>query len=584
MFDIMVVVRRGLQYLLARRALQAAVILPSAMLTWTVLRHRHLTIGELATETSGYLYWLAAAGLALRFRRPIQSWLDRRFFREEYDREQLLLGLLDDIGKVASISELSRLLSDRLEFALHPRTAYVWYRDPDELAAASSSDPLLTAAGFPSGERWLAWLEDRGAAATPVPRFADAGLSSHDTRWFSDRGISLIVPITDSSERLTGALLVGEKKSEEPYTAADEKLLGAIAKQAAVVREHLRLRARVSEDARVRHDVLARLDGALADLLKECPACGACFDGAAERCVTDGEPLILSLPVSRTIEGKYRLDRLIGRGGMGAVYEARDLRLDRAVAVKIMLGRPFGQQSALRRFRREARAAARLNHPNIVGVYDVGVFEHHGAYLVMELVAGVTLRAELTRHGALTPAVAADWFDPLLDGIAAAHAAGIIHRDLKPENVIGRRHESGALDVKILDLGLVKFLAEDPLPIDTITAEGVVMGTMGYMSPEQRVGRDVDHRTDLYAIAVMVHEALSGQRPSQSPPYLHAAADAPRRFELPGSSAQVRDLDGLLRRCLAADARDRFHSAAALRSALIPLLRRCPPAAVVVTS
>jgi hypothetical protein len=575
MFDITVVVRRGLQYLLARRGLQVATVVPVVAFFYTVAVNRHLTIGELAIETRGYLYWLTAAGLALRFRRPIQSWLDRRFFREAYDREQLLLGLFDDVGKVESISELSRVVSERLEFALHPRTAFMWYRDPGELAAASASYPLLTPAGFPSSEHWLAWLEERGAP-TRVPRAMEVGLSGHDVRWFSDRGVSLIVPIRDSSERLIGALLLGEKKSEEPYTAADEKLLGAIAKQAAVVREHLRLRARISEDARVRHDVLARLDGNLADLLKECPACGSCFDGAVERCENDGQLLILSLPVPRTIEGKYRLDRMIGKGGMGAVYQARDLRLDRAVAVKVMLGRAFGQQTALRRFGREARAAARLNHPNIVGVYDVGLLAHEGAYLVMELVAGVTLRAELNRHGAMQPSVAADWFDPLLAGITAAHGAGLIHRDLKPENVIGRRSDSGALDVKILDLGLVKFGAEEPLPTDTITAEGVVMGTLGYMSPEQLLGREVDHRTDLFAVAVMLFEALTGHRPFHDASHAKLASAVQQTFQRPGLSDDARALGDLLKQCLAADPRER-PSAASLRSALIPVLCRCPP-------
>jgi serine/threonine protein kinase len=118
---------------------------------------------------------------------------------------------------------------------------------------------------------------------------------------------------------------------------------------------------------------------------------------------------------------------------MGAVYEARDLRLEREVAVKILLGRSFGQPAALRRFRREAQAAARLNHPNIVAVYDVGSLEGEGAFLVMERVHGVTLRAELERQNLMMPAVAAEWFEPLLNGLQAAHTAGIVHRDLKPE-------------------------------------------------------------------------------------------------------------------------------------------------------
>ena len=137
-----------------------------------------------------------------------------------------------------------------------------------------------------------------------------------------------------------------------------------------MVGENLRLRAQVGEAEHIQHDVLAHLDSRFANLLKECPSCGACFDSDVDRCEGDGTTLTLSLPVDRTIEGKYRLDRLIGRGGMGVVYEAHDLRLDRLVAVKLLNGRAFGQDQALRRFQREARAAARLAHPNIVRVFD----------------------------------------------------------------------------------------------------------------------------------------------------------------------------------------------------------------------
>ena len=573
--DISVVVRRGLQYLLARRVLQLAVALPIFVLTSTLVRHRDLTIDQFVRDARGYLFWLGAAGLALRFRGPIQRWLDRRFFRDESDREQLLLGMMDEVGKVDSISELSRLVSDRLASALHPTIAYIWYRDRAELASASSSDPLLTPADLPSAGRWLAWVEKRGVAARfPLP--ADAGMSRDEARWFGDHGIRLIVPITDSADCLVGALLLGEKKSDEPYTARDEQLLGAIAKQAAVVRENLRLRARVSDEVRVRHDVLARLDGRLPDLLKECPACGACFDGDVDHCAHDGAMLTLSLPVSRTIDDKYRLDRLIGKGGMGAVYEARDLRLDRSVAVKVLLGRAFGHQPALRRFRREARAAAHLNHPNIVAVYDVGSLEGEGAYLVMERVHGATLRAAFDRTHPLAPPVAAEWFDQILAGIAAAHTHGIVHRDLKPDNVMGRRNDAGVLSVKILDLGLVKFRDEAPAS-GTMTAKGLVMGTLGYMSPEQLLGNPVDHRTDLFAIAVMLIEALTGERPFRGDTYAEfwraLQLTTPR---LPGSSREVRALDELLQRCLAAAPADRFASAAALRRELIPLLRGCP--------
>jgi serine/threonine protein kinase len=323
--------------------------------------------------------------------------------------------------------------------------------------------------------------------------------------------VHLIVPVPDNANRLIGVLLLGEKKSEEPYSGNDRRMLQAVARHAAAARENLRLRAKVAQDHRIRHDVLARLDGALPDLLKECPACGACYEGAVERCDRDGRELTLSLPVSRTLDGKYRLVRLIGKGGMGAVYEARDLRLNRVVAVKILLGRAFGQRTALRRFQREARAAARLSHPNIVSVYDFGELHGEGAFLVMERVEGVTMRTALQRAGSFPPAEAADWFDQLLAGIAAAHAAGIVHRDLKPENVIGLRAGAAAVSVKILDFGLARMPAADDLTSESLTLQGSIMGTLGYMAPEQLLGGDVDDRVDLFAAGVMLAEALTGR-------------------------------------------------------------------------
>lgn len=574
--DIKVVVRRGVQYLLARRVLQTAVALPIMALVYTLAHHRDLTIAQLVSDTQGYLYWAGAASLALTFRGPLGRSLDRRFFREVYDREQLLFGLLEEVRKADSISELACVVSDRLTRALHPTGAYVWYRDPDEFALVSSSDPRFTPPDDSSSGAWLTWLEQQGeATALPLP--PEAGLSRRGARWFSDRGISLIVPLMDTGDRLVGALLLGGKKSQEPYSVGDARLLSAIARQTAVARENLRLRACLGKEVRVKHDVLARLDNRLPNLLKECPDCGACFDGAVDRCLADGRLLALSLPVPRTIDGKYRLDRQIGKGGMGAVYEARDLRLERVVAVKILLGPAFGQQSALRRFRREARATAHVSHPNIVALYDYGSLEGDGAYLVMERLEGVTLRAELEARTSLPPALAADWFDPLLDGLAAAHARGIIHRDLKPENVMGLQAAPGTLVVKILDLGLAKFRTEDPPTTASVTAEGVVMGTPSYMSPEQLLGRDVDQRTDIFAVAVMLIEALTGLRPLKAtdPRRPRTLAGWPDRAR--ATSVQVRELDSLVRRCLAEDPQARFPSAGVLRAELIPLLRACPP-------
>src|SRR4029453_11303233 len=160
-------------------------------------------------------------------------------------------------------------------------------------------------------------------------------------------------------------------------------------------------------DRRLRHDVLSHLATGSFNLLKECPSCGACYDTDATICSTDASEFTLSLPVERTIDGKYRLDRLIGKGGMGAVYQAADLRLQRNVAIKVMLGSMFGDPQALRRFEREARMSARLNHPNIIAVYDYGAVGSEGAYLVLELVAAITLRSEVVQRGKIDPVTAA---------------------------------------------------------------------------------------------------------------------------------------------------------------------------------
>jgi eukaryotic-like serine/threonine-protein kinase len=255
--------------------------------------------------------------------------------------------------------------------------------------------------------------------------------------------------------------------------------------------------------------------------VKECPGCGACYDSTEQFCTTDGLELILALPLERTVDGKYRLEQVLGKGGMGAVYRATDLRLDRQVAVKVLTGNLFSDQTLLRRFEREARASARLNHPNIAAIHDYGRTAGDGAYLVMELIDGVTLRQELRRVDHLPASVAADLFNQLLEGVKAAHAAGIIHRDLKPENVLIAQREHTGKVVKIVDFGLAKLRIVDASDPNTLTIPGVVMGTISYMSPEQLTAEEVDERSDIFSLAVMLVEILTGSRRSLEKPIMN---------------------------------------------------------------
>jgi eukaryotic-like serine/threonine-protein kinase len=549
--DIVVVVRRTVRYLLAKRALQSLLALPAAALLVTLVTQRHQTIAQVVSESTAYLWLMGAAALSLRYRQPLGRWLDRRFFREQYDREQVLMGLLADLRQLSDPDDVVHLVRAQVEYAFHPYALRLWFdgeRDPPP-------EPLL--------EAMVREGPDPDAPITESPLLPE--------------GIRLAIPLIQSDERLAGVLMLGEKRSEEPYSPQDLSLLAAIAKQAGVVRENLLLRKHISQERRIRADVLAHLEPHRVNLMKECPVCGTCYDSEAERCTRDGQALVLSVPVTRTVAGRYRLDALMGKGGMGAVYEALDLRLDRVVAVKLLLDRAFDQEHALRRFRRTARAIARLSHPNVVSVYDYGALEAHGAFLVMERIRGVTLREELEWRGALAGAVAAEWFGQILDGVAAAHEEGIIHRDLKPENVVRQRPEHGPPVVKILDFGIARVR-----PIETagdrLTETGTVLGTLGYMSPEQLLGREADARSDLFSVGVMVVEALTGRWPFQGATYGELlAAIVLEPYHLPGGSPQARALDRVLQRCLAKEPGDRFPSAAALRDALVPALRECPP-------
>jgi RIO-like serine/threonine protein kinase len=578
-FDINVVVRRSLQYLLAKNVLRVILSLPVIALTYAVISNPNKTVAEILFHNSIYLYLMAAVAVSLKYRRQLREWIDRKFFREAYDRERLLLGLVDEIKELDSLAEISRLVSNEVEAALHPKHIYAFYREEEkrDLALGYSSGGSGQNLRIPGSYRLLRLMESE-ASAQEYPLAHKDLLPPDEKEWLDSLEISLIVPMNGTGSALVGLLLLAEKKSEEPYTPSDRKLLETIARQMAIVYENVWLKDRVDKERKIKREVLARLEDQAINLVKECPECGACFDSSAEFCETDHNELALSLPVERTIEGKYRLDRLLGKGGMGAVYEAMDLRLDRKVAIKIMLGSMFGDRTALRRFEREARASARLNHPNIITVYDYGVTGAEGAYLVMEMVKGFNMRTAIENEQVIAPAVAAEWFDQVLEGMQAAHKSGIVHRDLKPENILISKtgRESGA--IKILDFGLAKVLQLDLSDQKTMTARGTVLGTFGYMSPEQLSGEDVDERSDIFAIGVMVVEALTGRRPFSGKTYaelLRSVVHEP--FHFADDSSEGRRLNGVLQKCLAKKREDRFASVAELQRVLIPAIRDCAP-------
>jgi len=579
------IIRRGFQYLLAKNVLRTLIALPVIGLILTTLANRDRTLSDILFRNSLYFYvtLMVAAAVSFLFRKRLNDWIDRKFFREQYNQETILRGLIEEVKKHDSLAEMSRLVSQKVESALHPKRIYLFYREEE-----TGDLPLGYSSGGTSGElripeefRLLRLMEGQAAAQEfPLPQKND--LPDIEREWLSGLGTRLIVPLVGTDNRLAGLFLLGEKKSEVPYTARDRDLLEALAGQIALVYENSRLKERVYRERKIKQEVLGRFEEGRVNLMKECPRCGACFDSSVPSCTRDGSELTFSMPVERTVEGRYRLERLIGKGGMGAVYEATDLRLNRRVAIKILSGSMFGNREALRRFEREAQTSARLHHPNIITLYDYGVLGTGGAYLVLELVFGETLGRLIRREGRVDPQVSAELFAQVLEGVQAAHQAGVIHRDLKPDNILISQGKDGQIQVRLLDFGLAKIrspeLTDTNSPTAPVTTPGTVLGTFGYMSPEQLTGAAVDERSDLFSVGVMVVEALTGRRPFSGKTYhelltsiLHGA------FHLPTDSPGAERLDAVLQNCMAKDRGDRFSSAAAMQRELIPAIREYRP-------
>ncbi len=301
---------------------------------------------------------------------------------------------------------------------------------------------------------------------------------------------------------------------------------------------------------------------------KYCPACGASIvHGPAEDAYT-----------GRIIAGKYRVEALIGEGGMGKVFRATQLSLDKTIVLKVLRQSLLSDARTVARFQREAKAASRLNHPNSIGVLDFGQGDDGSLYIAMEHVSGVDLHQLLSTEGPLPERRIVRIVSQVLSALADAHAAGVIHRDLKPENIMVEQRRGEPDFVKVLDFGIAKIQESDGSESQALTRAGFVCGTPEYMSPEQARGGALDPRSDLYAVGVLCYQCATNMLPFEADSAVALAtmhlttSPTPPRARRP--DAPIGDaMEALILRAMSKDPNDRPQSAEEFRADLFAVLK-----------
>jgi CheY-like chemotaxis protein len=334
--------------------------------------------------------------------------------------------------------------------------------------------------------------------APPTPEELEAA-----RRAPKERDGRTVLAVLGSLGELHGAAVVPARIS--PWADAERQLLESFVRNLGTALDLQKVRGRLAEVERnraaSRQEMLARG----VDVLVVCPICRRCYSQTTETCPQDGGRVKSPRLLPFRVEKRYRLVRQIGEGGMGTVFEAHDERLGRGVALKILRADLFEDGEGLVRFEREARAVAGIDNPGVIKMYDSGELEDGSAFLVMELLQGVTLKDLITRDGRGSCRQVAALVRQAAGALEAAHAAGILHRDVKPENFVCTPKD-GTFQSKLLDFGVAK-----TMDMETgVTRAGTVLGTPRYMSPEQVQDKPLDVRSDLYSLAVVVYEALAG--------------------------------------------------------------------------
>jgi hypothetical protein len=524
--DLHLVIRKTFQYGLAKTSVWCAILLPLFYVVLDVYRHRGLRVEEYLTVRRPFeplLLSLISFGI-LTYRHQILQRVDRWFRREAADHTEALARLERGLRSARTIRDISSVLKREVERAVHPKSVAVLLVDErrGQLVSLESSVPPLrqgsTLLDLLRSVRTEIQLSYR--ADGPVAGLLPPG----DRGWLAGTGFGLFSPLIGSPGTLLGVVGIGEGINGLPYTERDCMLITAMSGQAALKLENSRLRERTPPVAQSES-----IEDGIADWENEpaerCPECRTMWKPATRRCSCGTATVEAALPLN--VKGKFQVERFIGSGGTGVVYQAVDLALDRKVAIKTL---PAIRLKHASRLHREARAMANVLHPNLALIY--GAEEWKGTpLLIFEFLEGGTLLDSL-RRGPLTLEEVIDLGTVLADALDRVHGSGVLHRDIKPSNIgytsdgvpkildfglaaiLDRSRGVGTLPAVLpSDPGLIAELAWGTEPTTSLTVTQQLVGTPLYLSPEALAGQVPQASFDLWSLSLVLYQAFAGRHP-----------------------------------------------------------------------
>jgi protein kinase-like protein len=521
--DVQLVIRRTIQYGLARSSVWCAIVGPLLFLTIDIYQHRKLTVAEYFGEGRpiGPLVLSCLSLVVLTFRHQMLAWLDRWFRRGAIDHTEALARLERGLRTARTIRDVSRVLTREVCRAVNTASVAVLIVDEQGQMVTLDHDvpplprgsALIDLLRSVRSETQLSYRAD-GALVTLLP--------PSDRAWLTETGFGLFSPLIGSTGTLIGVVGIGEGRSGLPYTKRDNMLITAMSGQAALKLENSRLKERSSQGGSLRDPMSVDWDNEPAT---RCPECATLWPPARTHCSCGAATIEAALPL--VVKGKFRVDRFIGAGGAGVVYHAVDMTLDREVAIKTLLAARIEHAS---RLHREARAMANVMHPNLALIYGA---EHWKItpLLIFEYLDGGTLMESL-RSGPLTIEETIDLGTLLADALDRVHASGVLHRDVKPSNIgytaggvpklldfglaaILDRSRSSRTPPAVMptDLGLVEELTWGVHPATSLTLTQQLIGTPLYLSPEALAGHAPEASFDLWSLSMVLYEAFAGCHP-----------------------------------------------------------------------